>query len=159
MTAGSAGGADAGIVGAAEAGELDVWQAVQALQQGFEAASAAELAGGGSAAYYVRQAGLETVVADRMRVWAVISVHRALWAGASVAELAQAIGSTFEQVAGRWRVWADGQRRLNEHCPGLGVSAGEYDRVDAVLAVASASTVESRSGSSTRPGCPVVEGK
>jgi hypothetical protein len=157
----STGGADAGIVGAAEVGGLDVWQALRALQRDFEAASVAELTGGGSAAYYVRQAGLETVVADRMRVCAVISVHRGLRAGASMAELAWVTGSTCEQVAERWRVWADGQRRLNEHCSGLGMSGSEYDRVAAMLAVPLASTVDQESGpgSSHRPGRPVVEGK
>jgi hypothetical protein len=135
-----------GAVPAEDISGLDAWQAWQALQEDFEAASAAERVGGGSAAYYVRQAGLETVVAGRMRVWAVISVHRALRAGASVAELAQATGSTCEEVAERWRVWADGQRRLDERWPGLGMSAGEYDRVAAVLAPSSVSTVDQESG-------------
>jgi hypothetical protein len=161
VTAGSAGGASAVMVPAAEVRELDMWQALQALQQGFDAASVAELTGGGSAAYYVRQAGLETVVANRMRVWAVISVHRAVRAGASVVELAQVTGWTCEQVAERWRAWADGQRRLDERCPGLGMSAGEYDHVAAMLVVPAASTVDQKAGLvvSTTPAAWPEEGK
>ena len=145
MNAGS--GTGVGVVPAGGgAGELDVWQALEVLQRDFEAASVAELTGHGSAGYYVRQAGLEMVVAERMRMWAAISVHRALRAGASVVELAQATGLTCEQVAERWRAWADGQWRLNERCPGLGMRAGEYADVVAALAGLSVSTVEQQAG-------------
>jgi hypothetical protein len=144
VTAGSPGG-EAEVVRAGEVGELDVWRAVEVLQRDFAAASVAELTGGRGAGYYLRQAGLEMAVADRMRVRAVISMHRAVRAGASVAELTQATGLSCEQVAARWRGWADGQRRLGEGCPGLGISAGEYDQVAAVLAE-SLSTVDQERG-------------
>jgi hypothetical protein len=139
------------------AGEMDLWQALEVLQRDFEAASVAELTGHGSAGYYVRQAGLEMVVAVRMRVWAAISMHRALRTGASVVELAQATGLTCEQLAERWRAWADGQRRLDERCPGLGMPAGEYADVVATLAGPPASTVEQQTGLGlppTRAGRP-----
>jgi hypothetical protein len=159
-------GSGAGVAGSAVAavggvGELDVWQALEVLRRDFEAASVAELTGRGSAGYYARQAGLEMVVAERMRVWAAISMHRALRAGASVVELAQATGLTCEQVTERWRAWADGQRQLDERCPGLGMPVGEYADVVATLVGLPMSTVEQgrRLGSPPTPAGRPENGK
>jgi hypothetical protein len=115
--------------------DLGVWEAMDAYQVAFAAATVAELAGQGGAAYHVRQAALETVMADQLRVCAVISIHRALLAGASVGEVAHVLGRSPAEVAVRWRNWADGQLRLNAQCPGLGVGRREYDRVAAALRV------------------------
>lgn len=131
MAVGDGGMAETGSVCAIR--ELDVWQAQELLDAGLCAASVAELTGRGSAVYYLRQAALESLIAERMRVRAVISVHRALLGGVSVAEIAHVTGSTCERVAGRWRDWADGQRRLNERCPGLGLGGREYDQVAAAV--------------------------
>jgi hypothetical protein len=112
---------------------VGVWVAMDAYQAAFAAATAEELAGQGGAAYHVRQVALETVIAEGMRVCAVISMHRALLAGASVGEVAHVVGSSPAEVAERWRGWADGQLRLNAQCPGLGVGRREYDQVAAAL--------------------------
>jgi hypothetical protein len=77
--------------------------------------------------------GWETVIADGMRVSAVISIHRALVAGASVGVVAHVLGTSPTEVAERWRGWAEGQLRLSTQCPGLGVGRREYDQVAAVL--------------------------
>ena len=69
-----------------------------------------------------------------MRAGAVIDVHRALVAGAAPAEVAHVLGVSVTEVAGRWRAWAEGQRRLREWCPGLGLGRDEYEQVAAVLA-------------------------
>jgi hypothetical protein len=109
--------------------ELGLWQALEILGADFRAASARELTGGGSPAYYLRQAALESVIAERMRIRALISVHRALLGGVPAAEIARVTGSACEDVARRWRAWADGQRRLNTRYPGLGLGQREYDQV------------------------------
>jgi hypothetical protein len=113
--------------------DVGVWEAMDAYRAAFAAATTEELAGQGDAAYQVRQVALETVIAEGMRVCAVISIHRALLAGASVGELAHVLGSSPTEVAERWRGWADGQLRLNTQCPGLGVGRREYDQVTAAL--------------------------
>ena len=129
VPAGETGGA--GLV--CEIRELGFWQALEALDADVRAASARELTGGGSPAYYLRQAALESVIAERMRIRAVISVHRALLGGVPVAEIAHVTDSTCEDVARRWRAWADGQRRLDIRYPGLGLGQREYDQVAVAL--------------------------
>jgi hypothetical protein len=113
--------------------ELGGWEAMGAYRAAFAAASAEELTGRGGAAYYVRQAVLETVIAARMRVRATISIHHALLAGVSVGEIAHVLGSSRRDVAERWRSWADGQLGLNAQCLGLGMGQREYDQVAAVM--------------------------
>jgi hypothetical protein len=113
--------------------ELGGWEAMDAYRAAFDAASADELTGRGGGAYYVRQAGLETVITRRIRVRTVISIHHALLAGVSVGEIAHVLGSSRRDVAERWRGWADGQRGLNAQCPGLGLGQREYDQVAVVI--------------------------
>jgi hypothetical protein len=125
--------------------ELDAWAAMDAYRAAFAAAGAGELLGRGGAAYYVRQAALESVIADRMRVYAVISIHRAVLAGVSVQELTHVLGTSRADIAQRWRGWADGQLRLNSQCPGLGLGRREYEQVAAVLEA-------SASGGGAAPG-------
>ena len=104
---------------------------MDAYRAAWATATVAELTGRGEAAFYVRQAALETVIADRMRVNATISIHRALLAGASVEAIAHVLGSSSGEIVQRWRGWADGQRRLNTECRGLGLSPRDYDQVAA----------------------------
>jgi hypothetical protein len=127
-------GNDIGVCGIRDLGE---WEAMDAYQSAFAAASADELTGEGGAVYLLRQAALETVIADRMRVRAVISIHRALLAGVSVGEIAHVLGVSRAEVAERWCRWADGQLGLNARCPGLGLGRREYERAAAVLGAAS----------------------
>lgn len=116
-------------------------EAIDGYYAGLAAASAAELAGAGSAAYYLRQAALESVIAERMAACAAVSVHRALLAGATLAQVADATGVTSAEAAARWRSWADGQRRLGQQVPGLGLSEGEYRRAAATAGRGAASGV------------------
>lgn len=109
-------------------------EALDAFDAAFAASSARELAGDGDAGYYLRQVALQNVVAERMRTGVVIDIHRALVAGAGPAEVAHVLGVSVSEVAGRWRAWAEGQRRLRDRCPGLGLGRDEYERVAAVLA-------------------------
>lgn len=108
-------------------------EAVDAYRDAMDAATAAELAGGGSAAFYLQLAALETAVADRAAVYAVISIHRALLAGTAVGQIADVTGLTADQVTARWAAWADGQVRLREQI-GTGMTREDYDRAAAVLA-------------------------
>jgi hypothetical protein len=132
MTAVPAGETDStGLV--CEIREFGFWQALEILDAEFRAVSARELTGGGSPAYYLRQVALESVIADRARIRALISIHRALLGGVLAAEIAHVIGSACEDVARRWRAWADGQRRLDARYPGLGLGQREYDQAAAAL--------------------------
>jgi hypothetical protein len=121
------GGADPG-----PAGELGLWEAVDAYQRAIDTATVAELAGGGDAAFHLRRAALEAVIERRMAVHAVISIHRALLAGAPVTQIAQATGLSRGQIAARWAAWAGGQVRLGERT-GLGMARQEYERAAAAI--------------------------
>ena len=90
---------------------------------------AGELAGDGGPGWLLRQAAL----AARMAARAVVSMHRALLAGASLAQVADAAGASSAEAARRWKSWADGQRELGRQVPGLGVSERDYLRAAAVI--------------------------
>jgi hypothetical protein len=111
-----------------------VWQALDAYRDGLVSATVAQISGDGDAGYFLRQAGLESVIAERMRVRSVISAHRALRAGAGVGEVAAAMGCTPQGFALAWSSWAGGQVRLRAELAGLGLSRREYEQVAAVVA-------------------------
>ena len=90
----AAGTGDVSVAGICQIRDLGVWDAARAYQAAFTAASAAELTGSGSAGYYLRQAALEAVIEEQMRVRCAISIHRALLAGAPAAEIAHVLGTT-----------------------------------------------------------------
>jgi hypothetical protein len=119
--------------------DLSEWEAMDAYRAALITASVDELSGRGDAAYYLRQAALETVIARRMFVGATISIHRALLSGLSVEEIAHVLGTSPAEVAERWCSWAEGQVLLNAHCRGLGLSQREYDQAAAAIGAASGS--------------------
>ena len=121
-----------GPAGAGLAGDLGLWEAVALLQDAVGAATVAELTGGGSAAWYLRRAALEAVIEQRIAVHAVISIHRALLAGAVVPQIAQVTGLSRSQIAARWAAWAGGQVRLGERT-GAGMAPEEYQRAAAAI--------------------------
>ena len=123
-----------GVVRACQIRDWGWREALEAFGAALAASSARELAGGGDAGYYLRQVALQNAVADRMRIGATIDIHRALVAGAAPAEVAHVLEASVTEVAGRWRTWAEGQRRLRDWCPGLGLGRDEYEKVAAVLA-------------------------
>jgi hypothetical protein len=108
-------------------------EAIEAWYDGLAAEGAGELAGGGSAGHWLRQAALESLIAQRMAAWAVVSIHRALLAGATLPQAADAAGITCAQAAERWRSWADGQRQLRRQVPGLGLGEDDYLRAASVI--------------------------
>jgi hypothetical protein len=112
---------------------MGFWEAVDAYQGAMGRATAAELLGGGDAGFYLRVAALETAIARRAAVHAVISIHRALLAGAPVAQIAEVTGLSPDQVTARWTEWADGQIRLNSRA-GAGMTREDYERAAAVAA-------------------------
>jgi hypothetical protein len=116
----------------AAAADMSFWEAVDAYQGAVDAATAAELLGDGSAGFYLHLAALEAAVARRAAVYAVISIHRALLAGAAVRQIAEVTGLSADQVAARWTEWADGQVRLRERI-GDGMTREEYERVAAAV--------------------------
>lgn len=123
-----------GVVQACQVRDWGLREAPEAFDAALAASSARELAGGGDAGSCLRQVALQNAVADRMRIGATTGIHRALAMGAAPAELAHVLGASVAEVAGRWRTWARGQRRLRDQCPGLGLGRDEYEQVAAVLA-------------------------
>ena len=113
---------------------LGVWQALDAYRDQGRRASVAELTGAGGAGYYLRQVALESVVAEWMRVGAVISAHHALLAGAEVGEVAAAMGCSCSVLIRRWCSWAQGQAALGRRVPGLGLTAEVFAVVEGRLA-------------------------
>ena len=123
-----------GVVQACGVRDWGLREALEAFGSALAASTARELAGGGDAGYYLGQVALQNVVAERMRIGATIDIHRALVVGAGPAEVAHVLGVGVTEVADRWRTWAEGQRRLRDWCPGLGLGRDEYEQVVAVLA-------------------------
>jgi hypothetical protein len=113
---------------------LGVWQALDVYRDEGRRASVAELTGAGGPGYYVRQVALEPVVAEWMRVCAVISAHHAVLAGADVGEVAAAMGCSCRTLIRRWRSWAEGQVELGRRVPGLGLTVEVFALVQGHLA-------------------------
>ncbi len=65
--------------------------------------------------------------------WLPIHIHRALLAGASVEEVADAAGVEFAEATRLWRQWSDGQYALQEAMPTLPDKTAEYDLVDDLI--------------------------
>jgi hypothetical protein len=88
----------------------------------------------------LRELAVMSRLADWLLRWQPILIHRAMLAGAGVAEVAVASGTEVAVVASKWRRWAQGQRRLYESNGGpspaairLGLGPDEFDRVAALL--------------------------
>ena len=139
-----------GVVQACRVRDWGLREALEAFGAALAASTARELAGGGDAGYYLRQVALQNAVAERMRIGATIDIHRALVVGAAPAEVAHVLGVSVTEVAGRWRTWAEGQRRLRDWCPGLGLGRDEYEQVAAVLAGAAGNDSGQFTGCSCR---------
>lgn len=61
--------------------------------------------------HQLEELALMTVCAEWLIRWAPISMHRAILAGASPAQVADAAGVSVRDVYERWEKWADVQRR------------------------------------------------
>lgn len=76
--------------------------------------------------------------------WQATAAHRALQGGASLYQVAQAMGCTPQDAAARWREWADGQVSLRGQTEGrIGVDPAERDQVAAAIAAELAEAQES----------------
>lgn len=95
-----------------------------------------ELAGYRSVAEELEELAVMSTLASWLMRWSPITMHSALLAGATAAQVAAAAGDTVEVVAERWRQWATGQRHLNQTNQRFGVPLDEYNRVAVVLATA-----------------------
>jgi hypothetical protein len=96
---------------------LDSWEAVDAYR---DLLLAAELGTGEAADRAVVLLGLESVISRWIDRRVMVSIHRALVAGAGADQVAAVAGIDVCEVAARWRAWAHGQRLLAARCPGLG---------------------------------------
>lgn len=86
-----------------------------------------------TAATELDQVATMAALAGWLRSWLPINIHRALLAGATVAEVAAASGLDPFEVSVRWREWSDGQRHLHEQIPSVPVALDEFDRVAEIL--------------------------
>jgi hypothetical protein len=125
-------------------------EAVDVYYAGIAESVAVELAGADDAGYWLGQVALESVIAQRMADLAVVSMHRALLAGATLAQVADAAGMTCAGAAERWRSWADGQRQLKRQVPGLGLSERDYLRAAAAAGARTGPAPESGHASTER---------
>ncbi len=79
-----------------------------------------------------------------------VSIHRALLAGATLAQVADAMGMTCAGAAERWRCWADGQRQLGQQVPGPAGSVRCASRISIRARVPAASPCLRRAASQYR---------
>lgn len=64
--------------------------------------------------------------------WTAVQIHRALQDGATVDQVAAAVGTTPAEVAATWREWDAGQRHLWQTYPDMAKTT-EHDQVAALL--------------------------
>ncbi|MGA2829720.1 MAG: hypothetical protein ABSF03_26825 [Streptosporangiaceae bacterium] len=71
--------------------------------------------------HHLEELALMTVAAEWLTRWQPISMHRALLAGATPEQVAEAAGMSVRAIYEQWKQWADGQRRsLIAGRPGAG---------------------------------------
>jgi hypothetical protein len=125
--------AGAGAARDADLRGLDSWEAVDAYRE-------LVLAGVpgicDDAARAVRLLRLEAVISAWIGRRVMVSIHRALAAGADPGGVAAAAGTSLQEIAARWKEWAQGQRLLEARCPGLGLDAALCMHIAAVLDMA-----------------------
>ena len=127
MSAGAGAARDADLRG------LDSWEAVDAYRELLLAGVPGSC---DDAAHAVRLLRLEAVISEWIGRRVMISVHRALAAGADPAGVAAAAGTSLQEVSAWWQEWARGQRLLEARCPGLGLDAALCRPIAAVLGTA-----------------------
>jgi hypothetical protein len=76
-----------------------------------------------------------SALAEWLRRWQPIHIHRALLAGARLEDVSAAIGSGIDEGSRNWHEWALAQRRLIV-AGKPGVTQDEYETVTAAIAVA-----------------------
>ena len=62
------------------------------------------------AEHHLEELALMTVAAEWLTRWQPISMHRALLAGATPDQVADAAGTSVQAMYEQWKQWADGQR-------------------------------------------------
>ena len=61
--------------------------------------------------HHLEELALMTVAAEWLTRWQPISMHRALLAGATPDQVAEAAGTSVRNMHEQWKQWADGRRR------------------------------------------------
>jgi hypothetical protein len=62
--------------------------------------------------HHLEELALSTVTAEWLTRWQPIAMHRAILAGATLAQVSEAAGMSVRDVYERWQKWADGQRQF-----------------------------------------------
>ena len=85
--------------------------------------------------HHLEELALMTVAAEWLTRWQPISMHRALLAGATPDQVAEAAGTSVRGMYEQWKQWADGQRHsLIAGRPG--VTQEVYETIQARFAAA-----------------------
>jgi hypothetical protein len=79
--------------------------------------------------YHLEKLALMAVAARWLTCWQPISVHAAILAGATPAQVCEAAGGSVRGVFDEWERWVEGQRNLMLGERQVGVSEEEYVRV------------------------------
>lgn len=127
MSAGVGAARDADLRG------LDSWEAVDAYRELLLAGVPGIC---DDAVHAVRLLRLEAVISEWIGRRVMISIHRALAAGADPAGVAAAAGTSPQEVCARWQERAREQQMLEARCPGRGLDAAWCRHVAAVLGTA-----------------------
>ena len=61
--------------------------------------------------HHLEELALMTVAAEWLTRWQPLSMHRALLAGATPEQVAEAAGTSVRAMHKQWKQWVDGQRR------------------------------------------------
>jgi hypothetical protein len=79
--------------------------------------------------HQLEELALMAVGAKWLTVWQPISIHRAILAGATPAQVSEAAGRSIREVFDQWESWVEGQRNLMLGERLVGISEEEYVRV------------------------------
>lgn len=75
-----------------------------------------------------------SALAGWLNGWRPLQIHRAILAGASPQQVADAYGDALDRVYTDWQTWAHGQRSLNGDASGTpGVDAEQYAHVHTIF--------------------------
>jgi hypothetical protein len=85
-----------------------------------------------ASAHHLAELALSAAVVAWWSRWQPIAMHRAFLNGASLAEVAMAVGVTGAEAYDPWSAWAEGQMQL-WHDSGLGVNPDEADAIRTCL--------------------------
>ena len=102
--------------------------------------------------HHLEELALMTASAEWLTRWQPISMHRALLAGATPDQVAEAAGTSVRRMYEQWKQWADGQAPLADRGPSRGDPGGVRDHPGTLCG---SRRGIARAVAATRPGRPL----